>query len=80
MGVNNKCFVELATDKLTPDQMQAIEDRCNSCIRQRLAMTPRWLDPDDPELQQVSFPSLAAVAKQVDDRIFLVLGEESRTP
>lgn len=53
IGKDSKCFIELSTPKLTQDEIQAIEDRCNECIRQHRAMTPRWLDPSSEELEEV---------------------------
>ena len=54
VGTDRKCFIELATPKLTQKQMEAIETRCNECIRQRIPMTPKWFDADSAELKQVT--------------------------
>ena len=53
IGQEHKCHIELNTKTLTHQQIQAIEDRCNECIRQHLSMTPRWLEPDSEELEDV---------------------------
>lgn len=53
MGLDNKCFIELSTSKLTQEEIDAIEEKCNECIRNHIPMTPRWLDPDSKELEQV---------------------------
>ena len=54
IGEDNRCFVELATRTLTPDQMQRVESECNEAIRRAVPMTPHWYPPGAPELEPVS--------------------------
>ena len=54
MGRGNRCFVELATKSLSSEQVQKVEDICNDLIRQGVAMTPRWITPDSPDMETVS--------------------------
>ena len=54
VGTDCKCFVELATPKLTQEQIEAIEACCNECIRQRIPIRPKWFHADSTELEQVT--------------------------
>ena len=53
VGSENKCYIELATAKMREEQVRIVEDKCNTSIRERIPMTPRWLAPDSPELDKV---------------------------
>lgn len=53
IGEEHKCFIELNTKQLTDEQMQEIEQACNDYIRSCVPVEPRWLQSDDPELEQV---------------------------
>ena len=53
IGEDNKCFIELNTKQVTDEQIQAIEQTCNDHIRSCIPVEPRWLQSDDPELDQV---------------------------
>lgn len=65
IGEDNKSFIELNTKSLTPEQMRAIERQCNSDILAGTAVNVRWLQPEDPELAQVS--EIRAVVLQVEE-------------
>ena len=54
IGEDQKCFIELNTKQLTDKQMQEIEQACNDYIRLCVPVEPRWLQSDDPELEQVA--------------------------
>ena len=56
IGEDNKCFIELNTKQVTDEQIQAIEQACNDYIRSCIPVEPRWLQSDDPELDQVEQP------------------------
>lgn len=58
IGSDNKCHVELNTKVLSQQQIQSIEDKCNESIRRRVSMTPRWLEPDSKELEEVLITGL----------------------
>ena len=45
---------ELNTKILTPEQMRVIERQCNSDILAGTAINIHWLQPEDPELAEVS--------------------------
>lgn len=49
------CFIVLGAKSLSQSQMDAIEEKCNECIRDRLPMTPRWLQPGSKELEEASY-------------------------
>ena len=53
IGEDNKCFIELNTKSLTPEQISAIEKECNSGIQACTPVNVRWLQPEDPELAEV---------------------------
>ncbi|XP_003389337.1 PREDICTED: alanyl-tRNA editing protein Aarsd1-like [Amphimedon queenslandica] len=52
-GIDGKCFIELSSPSITDEELQSIEDKCNECIRNRIAMRARWLDPDSDELKTI---------------------------
>ena len=54
IGEDNKSFIELNTKSLTPEQMRVIERQCNSEILAGTAVNVCWLQPEDPELAEVS--------------------------
>ena len=54
IGEDNKSFIELNTKSLTPEQMRVIERQCNSDILAGTAVNVCWLQPEDPELAEVS--------------------------
>ena len=54
IGEDNKSFIELNTKSLTPEQMRVIERQCNSEILAGTAVNVSWLQPEDPELAEVS--------------------------
>lgn len=66
IGEDNKCFIELNTKQVTDEQIQAIEQACNDYIRSCIPVEPRWLQSDDPELDQVRSRGLP------DDHVGLV--------
>ncbi len=53
IGKENRCFIELGTKSLAPEQMNRIEAICNDQIRNAVAMTPRWCTPGSPEMNEV---------------------------
>jgi misacylated tRNA(Ala) deacylase len=53
IGLDNKCFIELSTPKLSQEQIDSIEEKCNEKIRGRISMTPRWLPHDSKELEEI---------------------------
>ena len=55
IGEDNKSFIEPKTKSLTPELMRVIERQCNSKIlAARTAVNVCWLQPEDPELAEVS--------------------------
>ena len=54
IGTDQKCFIELATPKLTREQIEAIEVCCNECIRQRIPVRANWFHADSAELKQIT--------------------------
>lgn len=54
IGIENRCFIELATKALSEEQIRMAEGICNDLIRQSVPMSPRWCPPDSPEMEQVS--------------------------
>ena len=55
IGEDQKCFIELNTKQLTGEQIQEVERTCNDYIRSCIPVEPRWLQSDDPELEQVNY-------------------------
>ena len=54
IGEDNKSLIELNTKSLTPEQMRVIERQCNGEILAGTAVNVCWLQPEDPELAEVS--------------------------
>lgn len=46
-------FLELEGTGFTPEQLSELEQAVNANIRAGLAVTPRWIAPDDPELPTI---------------------------
>ena len=53
IGEDHKCFIELNTKSVSPEQMKAVEDACNRKIQEQTPVKIRWLETGDPELQEV---------------------------
>jgi misacylated tRNA(Ala) deacylase len=48
-----RCFLNLATKKLSEEQLQQLEQKVNAEIRAGKTMLPRWLEMDSPELKTI---------------------------
>ena len=71
MGKTNRCMVELATKVLSSEQVQKVEEICNELIREGVAMTPRWITPESPDMQTVCCVSLSAQREIWSNKICL---------
>ena len=73
IGLNNKCFVELATQSVSASELQAIEEHCNEAIRSHIPMTPRWYQPGTPELEKVYYMLVVLLYCGLCEKVILVM-------